>query len=344
MDVSVIIPCRNEEFYIEQCLRSIERNAAPDIEMEILVVDGMSEDRTRPIVERLAQEFGNIRLLDNPGRLTPKALNIAIAAARGRYIMRMDAHAEIADDYVRRSMAAIEQHQADNVGGAMRTLPRDLTVMGRAIVLTLSHRFGVGNSHFRTGSREPRLVDTVFGGFYRRDVFSRVGPFNEELPRGQDIEFNLRLKKIGGRTLLVPDIVSTYYARSDYPSFLRHNFSNGEWVVLAFNRSEVVPVSVRHLIPLCFVLSLVFCTAFAWFEPVRWLGLGIAGAYLIACGAASTSVALRKRQPRLGPAMMACFAGLHLSYGLGSLRGALRLGAERAREWMRRKQWKRIPA
>lgn len=334
MDVSIVIPCRNEEFYIEGCLRSVERNCSPEFEMEILVVDGMSTDRTRAIVGRLAAEFGNIRLLDNPGLLTPKGLNIGVRAARGRYIMRMDAHAEIAPDYVARCLKAMKEHPADNVGGPMRTLPRDITLMGRAIIAGLSHRFGVGNSHFRTGSSEARYVDTVFGGFYRREVFERIGYFNEDLPRGQDIEFNLRLKAAGGRTLLVPGVDSTYYARSDYRSFLPHNFTNGKWVVLAFDRSDVVPVSLRHLIPLFFVLSLLGCASLCWLEPIQWLGLGVAGAYLAACSAASASVARREREWRMFLPMMACFAGLHVSYGCGSLAGAIHLLRDRMRRWL----------
>jgi len=110
MDISVVVPCRNEEAIIERCLRSIQASKPADAEMEVLVVDGMSEDGTRPIVERLASEYRNVHLLDNAGRKTPAGLNIGVRHARGRYIMRMDAHAEIDRHYVGRCRAAIERH------------------------------------------------------------------------------------------------------------------------------------------------------------------------------------------------------------------------------------------
>jgi hypothetical protein len=236
---------------------------------------------------------------------------------------------------VGRCREAIERHQVDNVGGVMITVPRTGGLMGRAIVWSLSHRFGVGGSHFRTGSSERRIVDTVFGGFYRREVFERVGEFNERLSRGQDIEFNLRLKRAGGQTLLDPEIVSTYVARSEYGPFLRHNFSNGEWVVLAFTRSEIRPVTLRHLVPMAFVLSLLAGCGLAWATGIVWPVLSVAGAYLLAASAVAASIAIRAREARLFPALVAAFGGLHLSYGLGSLRGAGRICAERIRQWFR---------
>jgi glycosyltransferase involved in cell wall biosynthesis len=336
MDVSVIVPCRNEEAYIERCVRSIEESRPPGTRMEVLIVDGMSDDGTRPAVERLAAEYGNIRLLDNPRRRTPAALNIGLRQARGRYVMRMDAHAEVGEGYVARCRRAIEEHGVDNVGGLMRTVPQGRGPTARAVAACLSHRFGVGNSPFRTGATRPGLVDTVFGGFYRREVFDRIGPFNEKLARGQDIEFNLRLKEAGGRTMLVPEIVSTYYARSDFGSFLRHNFSNGEWVVLAFAHSRVRPVTARHLVPLAFVSSLILCLALSWWEPARACGAAALAAYALAAGAAAAQVAWRERDPRLLPLVAACFAGLHIGYGLGSLWGAARLAGERIGGWFRK--------
>ena len=132
----------------------------------------------------------------------------------------------------------------------MRTLPRGPGPFAEPIVTVLSHRFGVGNSHFRTGSSQARWVDTVFGGCWPRAVFSRVGEFNEALERSQDMEFSLRLKAAGGKTLLAPDVRSDYYARSTLGSFWRHNLLNGEWAVLPFLYSRIIPVSLRHLIPL----------------------------------------------------------------------------------------------
>lgn len=330
MEISVIIPSRNERGCIEKCLRSIEANDYPRSQVEILVVDGMSTDGTRDIVRTLAGEYGNITLLDNPRCLTPFALNIGIRHANGQYIMRVDGHAEVERQYISKCIEASVRHQADNVGGTMRTLPATEGPMAKAIVTSLSHPFGVGNSYFRIAPREPRSVDTVFGGFYRRDVFERIGLFNEKLERGQDIELNLRLNEAGGKIVLIPDIVSTYYARSDLRSFLKHNFANGKWVVLAFPLSKTTPVSVRHLVPLVFLLALtgsgLLVPIWASAKPVLLL---VGGSYVALNGVVSTMIGLRQQRCHAIPAMMAAFAGLHLAYGLGSLWGATVLGARK---------------
>jgi len=208
----------------------------------------------------------------------------------------------------------------------MRTLPREDTFTGQAIVASLSHRFGVGNSYFRVHSDEPKWVDTVFGGCYRREVFERIGLFNENLVRGQDMEFNLRLKKVGGKTLLVPDIVSYYYARSDIKSFWKHNFTNGVWAILPFLHSPIMPVSSRHLAPLIFVTGLLGSAVlgFVW-TPFFYLFLIILGSYGLANLGASLQIALEKRNIRYFIIMPFVFGALHFAYGLGSLWGVIKL-------------------
>ena len=324
--VSVIIPCRNEERFIGTCLDSIIANDYPKDKLEVVVVDGRSEDTTRAILENYAHDFPFIRVVDNPKKITPAALNIGIESTRHDIIIRMDAHACVEKDYISRSVTCLEKYGADNVGGIMKTLHREEGLLDKAISICLSHPFGVGNSYFRIHTHEPRWVDTVFGGCYRRDVFRRIGRFNENLPRGQDMEFNLRLKKAGGKTLLVPDIVSYYYARSDWRSFLKHNWGNGMWAILPFLYSEVMPVSWRHLIPLAFVVALLGALAVAVVNP---LGIGIfltiAGAYLLANVLASAQVARRERDGRFFWIMPLVFASLHFSYGLGSLWGVIKV-------------------
>jgi len=322
--VSVVIPCRNEAPFIGTCLDSVLASDYPSERLEILVVDGRSTDGTGAIIRDYAARDARIKLLDNPKGITPAALNTAIAVAQGSMILRMDAHALIDARYVSRSVEALQTYGADNVGGNMHTLPRQKSLLGWAIVSSLSHRFGVGNSHFRVHSTEPRWVDTVFGGCYRRDVFARVGLFNEALARGQDMEFNLRLKKAGGRTLLVPDIVSYYYARAEYQSFCRHNWGNGVWAILPFFDSPIMPVSWRHLVPLAFVVAVCAMAVLGSFLPVAWWGLvAILGAYGVLSLLASADVAVQRRDLRYLVVMPAMFASLHVAYGLGSLWGAI---------------------
>ncbi|MGQ9648472.1 MAG: glycosyltransferase family 2 protein, partial [Thermodesulfobacteriota bacterium] len=293
-------------------------------------VDGMSEDGTREVITGYAQQHPWIKLIENPQRITPVALNIGIQNARGEIIIWMSAHNHYEKDYVSRSVESLQKYGADNVGGVMKTLPREETFTGQAIVASLSHRFGVGNSYFRVMPKEPKWVDTVFGGCYRREVFDRVGLFNEDLVRGQDMEFNLRLKKAGGRTLLVPDIVSYYYARSDMKSFWKHNFANGVWAILPFLYSPIMPVSWRHLVPLIFVTALVGSglLGFVWI-PFIYLFLVILGSYGLANLGASLQIASEKRNLRYVFTMPFVFASLHFGYGLGSLWGVFRVLSSR---------------
>jgi glycosyltransferase involved in cell wall biosynthesis len=325
--ISVVIPCRNEERFIGRCLDSVLDNRYPDASLEILVVDGMSDDRTREIVEDYASRCPSLRCLDNPKRRTPWALNIGIEAASGTYIARVDAHAEIAHDYLVECVRHLEEWDADNVGGPMATLPRDDTHIGRGIVAVLSHKFGVGGSHFRTSSKEPKWVDTVFGGFFPKDVFRRVGLFNEGLVRGQDMEFNLRLAKQGGRILLAPRVRSSYHARTDYLTFVRHNWTNGVWAIIPIIHSEVFPVSVRHLVPLAFVVMLPV-TLGLWLGAPLWVAALASlpvGVYLALNLLASIDVMRKFRSPILGLVAPPLFATLHLTYGAGSLIGVLKL-------------------
>ncbi len=322
--VSVIMPCRNEARFIADSLRSIVNSNFSKDKLEVWVVDGMSEDGTRDIAGQFAREYPFVHLVDNPRKITPCALNIGIRHAKGELIAWVSSHNTYAPDYLSQCVKYSQEYGADNVGGGIITEPTDDTLLARAIVLALSHKFGVGSSVFRTGADKPQRVDTVFGGCYKREVFEKVGMFNEQLVRGQDMEFNLRLKKAGLKTLLIPDIKSRYYARSDLPSFLRHNFSNGMWALLPFKYTTVIPVSLRHLIPLAFVGSLLGALVLGLFLPVALAGaVFIAGAYSLANVFFSSQIALRGRDLRLVPLMQFIFFTLHFSYGLGSLSGAV---------------------
>jgi cellulose synthase/poly-beta-1,6-N-acetylglucosamine synthase-like glycosyltransferase len=326
--VSIIIPCRNEKRFIGDCLQSIIDNDYPKERLEVLAVDGMSDDGTQDVIRGFTQSYSWIRLVENPRKITPVALNIGITSSKGEMILWMSAHNHYERDYVSQSVESLEKYGADNVGGIMKTLPREDSFTGQAIVVSLSHRFGVGNSYFRVHTDEPKWVDTVFGGCYRKEVFDRVGLFNENLVRGQDMEFNLRLKKAGGKTLLVPDIVSYYYARSDLKSFWNHNWANGVWAILPFLYSPIMPVSWRHLVPLVFVTSLIGTAALGFVFPAFFgLFLVILGSYVIGSLTASFKIVLEKRDLRYLIAMPFIFGILHFGYGLGSLLGVLKIVA-----------------
>jgi glycosyltransferase involved in cell wall biosynthesis len=325
--VSVIVPCMNEEKFIGRCLDSLIIGDYPSDRMEILVVDGGSTDRTLTILNSYSERWKNLRVLPNPRSVTPAGLNIGVRAARGELLIRIDAHCEVATNYVRRCVDISLASGADNVGGIMKTLPQNEGVLAEAIVECLSHRFGVGGSRFRTGTLQQTEVDTVFGGCYRRDVFKRIGYWNEAIQRSQDMEFNKRLRRAGGRIILDPEIICYYYARSDFKSFMKHNWTNGMWATLPFIYCDDPPVSWRHLIPLFFVLSLsVACALSVVDHLARWSLYCVVIAYFMAAAAASIDIALRKRKWRLAFLLPFAFALLHFGYGLGSAWGLVQAG------------------
>lgn len=320
--VSIVIPCRKEEAFIGRCLDSILANDYPKDRLEILVVDGMSEDGTRTTVQDFARKYGLIRLLDNPKKITPAALNVGIAHAKGDIIMRMDAHNTYEPHYISALVGWLEKTQADNVGGLFVTIPATRTFMAEAIARALAHPFGVGNAYFRIGVKAPRWVDTVPFGCYRREVFDRIGMFDEELIRNQDDELNLRLIRQGGRILLIPDIISYYHARASLSKVWRMYYQYGYFKPLVIRKIGGI-MTVRQVIPALFVLSLLLSGALApWTVYGRWALGALVVAYMAADLGASIGVGIRYGV-RCALAIPIVFPVLHVSYGLGFLKGAL---------------------
>lgn len=321
--LSVIIPCRNEARSLGRCLASVIASDYPENRMEVLVVDGGSTDGTREVIADWARTHRQIRMLENSAQTTPAALNRGIAAACGKFIARVDAHAMLTPTYLRHAVEFLETTEASQVGGMMETRSQDKGPWAGAIVAALTHPFGVGGSSFRTGRpeprEEPRWADTVFCGCWRREVFERIGGFNERLERGQDMEFNQRLRRAGGRILLVPQLTVIYYARSELGRFVRHNWTNGVWAVLPFAHARGVPVRARHLAPLALMMTLMVAP---WTMAI----------YAAANLTASAQVAWAARSWRYLAQMPVVFAGLHLPYGAGSLWGICRVGASRLRK------------
>ena len=318
--VSVIVPCRNEESFIAASLESILGNTYPKGRVEILVVDGLSEDGTRSIVSHYVAQHPAVRLLDNVGKTTPRALNVGIAAATGDIIMRMDAHATYPPDYIAGLVEWLGKSGADNVGGVCMTMPADESSVAHAIARGLSHPFGVGTSYFRIGTSAPRWVDTVFGGCYRRDVFARIGLFDEQLIRNQDDEFNHRLIARGGRILLVPDVVSYYYPRSSLAQLWRMFYQYGYFKPLVALKLGRIGTG-RQVVPMVCLGLLVGLSVASIASPVaRFMLMLLVALYLSADFAVSFAVGLSSGL-RCAGWLMLVFPTLHVSYGMGYMRG-----------------------
>ncbi|MEE8566554.1 MAG: glycosyltransferase family 2 protein [Candidatus Bipolaricaulota bacterium] len=324
--VTIVIPCRNEEKFIGRCLDSIVANDYPQDKLEVFVLDGRSEDSTRQILQSYEDAHEYITVLDNPKQTTPYAFNIGIGKATGDVIVLMGAHSTYRADYISNSVACLRKHEADVVGGIVKILPRDETRLGKAIAQAMSHPFCTGPAYYKTGVDEPRWVDTVFGGCYRKDVFERIGLFNEALARGQDMEFNARLRKAGGRILLVPSTISYYYPRSSFMSFCRHALRNGVWAIYPLKFTNHIPVSGRHFVPLLFVVSLVTTGALSFLSCWSlWLFGLVLGSYSILNLYFSLRLAIQEREISYLVTLPIVFSVFHFGYGLGSIWGAMKL-------------------
>ena len=323
--VSVIIPCRNEEKFIGKCLDSVIANDYLKDNLEILVIDGMSDDKTREILKDYSQKYNFIRMIDNPKKFTPFALNIGVKNAKSEIIIRLDAHSIYNKDYISKCIKYLKEYEVDNVGGIWKIMPSEKTLINKAIALVSSSFFGAGNAYYRMGySKGPKFVDTVFLGCYKKETFEKIGLYNENLARSYDMEFNSRLRKAGGKILLFPDIITYYYPKPTLKEFFGHNLLDGIWAIypLKFGAS----LKLRHYVPFIFVLSLIFSLISSFFfKPTIYLFLFIIGLYLLASLFFSISIAIREKNLGLFFVLPLAFACRHFGYGLGSLIGLIKL-------------------
>jgi glycosyltransferase involved in cell wall biosynthesis len=322
--VSIIVPCYNEVNFIRKLLQNIVDQDYPMENLEIFVVDGMSSDGTRKEITEFIKPYPFFHLLDNEKRYAPFALNIGISNSKGEVIMRMDAHAEYPANYVSGLVESLYQLNADNVGGSLVTLPGNSTITSLAIASALSSPFGIGNAHFRLGIKAIRQVDTVPFGCYRREVFERIGLFDEDLLRNQDDGFNAKLTKNGGRIFLIPDIKIRYYARTSVSSTWKMYYQYGLFKPLG-NKKAGRPATLRQFVPPAFVLFLVLCAVGSLITNAALL-IGLSGFafYLLANLIFTVFISKKNSRPRLMVYLPWIFFIIHISYGLGYLHGIVR--------------------
>lgn len=327
--VSVIIPCFNEERYVEGVIHNLFAQSYPREKLEVFFVDGRSRDKTRDKIQSYLDKHAFFHLLDNPEQYVPQAMNRGIQAAAGEVIIRLDAHAFYPAEYIEKLVFWLRKLDADNVGGVWKTAVKGNRPIARAIAKVLSHPIGVGNAQFRIGSREIREADTVPFGCFRRDVFERFGDYDERLRRNQDIELNKRIKRGGGKIFLIPEVECTYFARETLPALWKNNFANGEWVIrTAAYTGTLSALSLRHFVPFFFVLywiGLALTGLLAVYLPPALIIIALFPAllYLSLIGLVCGKIALQEKNLRLFPPLVAAFFTLHFSYGLGSLKGLI---------------------
>lgn len=331
MLVSLLIPCYQERAFIEACLTSVASfELTTDIELEVLVLDGMSTDGTRDIVEAFACRDPRIALVDNPRRIQSTALNIGIRRARGELIVRLDVHSVYPTDYLRLCIETSRRTGADNVGGVASTLARGEGYQASLVQALTTHRFGVGDSGFRVGAEEGPS-DTVPYGCFRRQIFERVGGFDERLVRAQDYEMNRRIAKAGGVIWLNPAIRLMYYQQPTLLAFFRKQIEREApynaylWYVAPY------AFAPRHAVTGAFafgVLAGILLSPGVSFIRVAFQ-LTMA-AYALLALMAAVQQAVRYRRARHAFCLPFCFFGYHFLHGIGVLYGLARIATRSA--------------
>lgn len=317
--IAVIVPARNEEKYIAHLLDSFVMADYPKDKLEILVCDGLSDDQTQFIVQTYAQKHSWIKLLTNQNCTTPYAFNLGIqSASHADIFITIGSHAAVYPDFFMQVKKAFDiSPEIGCVGGVLENVYEN--EVAKAIGLAMSSPFGVGNAHFRTGDKDG-YVDTVGFPAYKKEVFEKVGLFNESLVRNQDDEFNYRVTKAGYKIYLSRSIRSKYYVRGSFDKLSRQYFQYGYWKVYVNKLHKTVTTS-RQLIPPAFVLFLALglilscCSALYAGLYAGVLILYIVGGFFFAASLSNNfAEALR---------IFAAFFILHFFYGSGYLKGIL---------------------
>jgi GT2 family glycosyltransferase len=249
-------------------------------------------------------------------------MNIGIKNAKGKYIIRLDGHSRYPKDYFKKLIFYYQKLNADNVGGVVITEVKNKNITSNAIKNVLSDKLGVGSA-FRSGVKDIKEVDTVPFGCYKKEIFDKVGLYDERLVRNQDIELNKRIKKAGGKIYLIPEIKCVYFARETYKDLAKNSFNNGFWNILtAYYTNSLSSLSFRHFVPLIFVLSLILTFLLGFFNKTFfYIFLFILLSYLILISFRSFQI---KKDTTFFHQLLA-FLTLHVSYGIGSLVGIFKV-------------------
>jgi Glycosyl transferase family 2 len=323
--LGVIMPCRNEEAMIRRSISSVLAFDYPADRMTLSVVDGLSTDTTKAIVEEIAARDPRVRLLINPDLLPAPALNLAIDSLDCDVVLRVDAHSIYPTDYASRSVAALLETGAQNVGGVWVTVPGAATAAAKAIAFVLAHPFGVGNAEYRTGTRERRWADTVPFGCWRIETLRALGGFTTDIPYGEDDELNGRLRAAGGRILLDPLITSEYVARATLGKFMLMLYRYGRSKPATAVRLGKV-TTLRQLVPLIFVLTLAGSTALSlvW-SPILVVGGAAMAAHLfVGVSVAARAVMLRRLDLKAALMVPHTLLAGHVAYGMGYFSGLVK--------------------
>jgi glycosyltransferase involved in cell wall biosynthesis len=325
MNVSLIIPCYNEEDNIQDLLAAICNQSISLSEFEVIIADGMSTDRTREKIQAFADSVPdlNIKVINNEKRNIPSALNQAIQATSGEYIIRMDAHSQPKPNYIEKCLQALKAGKGDNVGGVIQVKQDNPNWIAQSIARAATHPLGVGDARYRTGSKAQE-VDTVPFGAFHSSLIDRVGGFDESLLSNEDYEFNVRIRKMGGKVWLDPDIRATYLPRATLQALAAQYWRYGFWKLRMLTRYPET-LRWRQLAGL-FVLSwLVWGLLSIWFNLFRWIFFAQAGIYLFSLTLVGLKAAWEDKKSYLIIGLPLAIMTMHFAWGMGFLWSIIRV-------------------
>ncbi len=322
--VSVIIPCFNERETIKALLDALHAQTFPRQAMEVLIADGKSTDGTPQIIAHWQKDHPDllVKVCENPKRIIPAALNVAIQAAQGEFIIRLDAHSKPESHYIARSVAALEAGLGENVGGIWHIQPSSKSWVARSIAAAAGHPIGVGDARYRY-TDQAGTVNTVPFGAFKRSLIDEIGLFDESLLTNEDYEFNTRIRQNGGRIYLDPAIQSTYFARPTLRSLAKQYWRYGYWKVQMLRRYPET-IRWRQAVPPLFVLGLIALTVITPFWSLAgWLLLAVIGLYSLIISLAGLQLALKHKAPALWIGVPLSIACMHFTWGTAFLWGLI---------------------
>ena len=324
MIISVGVVAYNEQNTLPKLFECIKAQTYPHDKMEIVLVDSMSKDNTKSLMEKFKKEnkdFYNIQVLDNPQKKLAGGWNVILKNYHGDAVVRIDAHAEIPEDFVRKNVEVLES--GEYVSGGLRpNIIDESTPWKETLLLAEQSMFGSSIAPYRR-SEKKTYVKSVFHGAYKREVFDKVGLFNEQLGRTEDNEINYRIRAAGYKICYSPDIVSYQHTRNSLKAMLKQKYGNGYWVALTLKACPKC-LSVYHFVPFCFVLGIIGTSILAAFG-FPFLAYLMWGMYWLAAVAMSVLSVKGVKKTWCQLALPFLFFLLHVSYGIGSLVGMVKL-------------------
>jgi len=316
--VSILIPIYNEAPYIQQCLEAILAQSYPSHKIEILIADGMSNDGTIEIIQKIMEKNPDIHLFSYEDKIVAKMLNKLMIKASGEILIRVDGHCVIDNNYVKNCVLHLFNNQVDGVGGSIKSVGKDK--ISKVIALAVSSTFGVGGSSFRTEHGITKLADTIPFPAYTRNIIDLVGLYDEELVRNQDDEYNYRIREAGGKLLLASDVQSEYFGRKSLKKLWQQFFQYGFYKVRVLQKHPR-QMRIRQFVPPLFVFSIFSAVILSFFTSWGWITLySILGIYFLVNLATTVLIMAREGWHFLG-LLPLTFLTIHFAYGLGFLAG-----------------------